>query len=205
METEIEAKFIDIDPKKIRKKLKEIKAKKVYSEVLTRRKVFDYSDDRLDKIGGWIRVRDEGDKITLSYKQVNDRTLQGTKEITVEVKEFEKTCQFLLSIGLKQKSYQETKREKWILNDCEITIDTWPWIPPFVEIEGPQEKLVKTTAEELGFKWSMAIHGGVETVYQKHYKVTEKEINNWEQITFIPTPQWLENKRKNSQVDVHKK
>jgi len=32
-------------------------------------------------------------------------------------------------------SYQETRREKWMLDDAEVTIDTWPWIPTFIEIE----------------------------------------------------------------------
>jgi adenylate cyclase class 2 len=89
METEIEVKFPDIDQEALRSSLKEKGAILEYPEVLMRRKTFDYSDRRLNKIGGWIRVRDEGDKITLSYKQLNDRTLHGTKEIDVVVDDFE--------------------------------------------------------------------------------------------------------------------
>ena len=109
METEIEAKFLEIDVDSLRKKLVSLNAKLIHKERLMKRKSFDYSDYRLLKIGGWIRVRDEGDKITLSYKQLNDRTLHGTKEVTIEVNEFDKACQLLSSIGLVQKSNQETK------------------------------------------------------------------------------------------------
>src|SRR3989338_531852 len=135
MKTEIEAKFLDIDGKELRNKLKIVGAELAHSELLMKRKVFDFADNRLRKIGGWVRVRDEGDKITLSYKQLNDRTLHGTKEINVVVDDFEQTCQFLSVLGLGQKSYQETKREKWTMGNSEITIDTWPWIPTFLEIE----------------------------------------------------------------------
>ena len=161
-----------------------------------RRRVFDYPDKKLRKIGGWVRVRDEGDKITLSYKQLLDRTLHGTKEITVIVDDFEATCTFLCSIGLQQISYQETRRELWLLDNCEVTLDTWLWIPPFVEIEGTDEESLKRIVKHLGFDWSQAMYGSVEIVYQKYYDVTKSEVDNCESITFIPVPLWLDQKRK---------
>ena len=195
MQTEIEAKWLDVDLPSFRKKLLALHATLQYPERFMRRRNFDYPDKRLESIGGWIRVRDEGDIITLSYKQLQDRTLHGTKEITLQVHDFEKTCQFLLAIGLQQTSYQETKREKWILDGNEITLDTWPWIPPFVEIESPDEASLRAAAQTLQLPWSEALHGSVETAYQKYYDVTESEIDNWETITFIPIPGWLAKKR----------
>lgn len=191
MKTEIEAKFPDVDADVLRSVLKKNGAKLEHLEVLMRRKNFDYSDGRLDKIGGWIRVRDEGDKVTLSYKQLDDRTLHGTKEVNVVVDDFDKTCQFLESIGMVAKAYQETKREKWNYKDVEVTIDTWPWVPTFVELEGPTEEIVKNVASGLGFDWKNAMHGSVETIYQMHYDFTEEEIDHWELITFISPPDWL--------------
>lgn len=192
MQTEIEVKFTDIDPAAVRKQLQKIEALQVYPERLMRRAVFDYPDKRLYTSGnGWVRVRDEGGKVTLSYKQVNDRTLHGTQEVTVVVDHFETTCRFLQAIGLKQKSTQETKRELWRLGEVEITIDTWPWVPTFLEIEGPDEPAVKQVAQSLGFDWLQALFGSVEPVYQMHYAVSEEEINHWESITFIPVPDWL--------------
>lgn len=196
MQTEIEAKFPDIDPVLLRAKLEKIGAKRVHPEILMRRKTFDLPDRRLYKNGGWIRVRDEGNKITLSYKQLNDRTLHGTKEVTVNVDSFEETCSFLNAIGMIEKSDQETKREAWKLGEAEITIDTWPWVPTFVEIEGATEELVKATASSLGFDWSKAMHGSVETIYQMHYDFTDEEIDGWPSITFIDPPEWLLAKKK---------
>ncbi|KKT15149.1 MAG: hypothetical protein UV96_C0018G0005 [Parcubacteria group bacterium GW2011_GWF2_43_38] len=141
----------------------------------------------MEKVGGWVRVRDEGDKITLAYKQLNDRSLHGTKEVSVEVSDFNNTCQILEAVGLEAKSYQETKRETW---HYKITLDTWPWIPSVVEIEVESEEAVQQAAAELGFTWAEALHGSIENVYQKYYKVTESEVGHWKETS------WLEPKRR---------
>ena len=198
MQTEIEAKFVDINPETLRVKLKKLGATQEHPEILMCRKVFDYPDSRLEKIGGWIRVRDEGKNVMMSYKQLNDRTLHGTKEITLRVGNFDDACNLLVSIGLEQKAYQETRREKWIYKNVEVAIDTWPWIPTFIELEGPSENLVKEVAADLGLDWKNAMHGSVETVYQMHYNFTESEIDHWPSITFTPPPAWLLAKKKGS-------
>jgi len=40
------------------------------------------------------------------------------------------------------------------------------------------------------------LHGSVEIAYQNYYNVSEGEIDGWENITFIPTPDWLESQKK---------
>ena len=157
-----------------------------------RRHTFDQTDGKQ----GWVRVRDEGDKVTMTYKRTFERTLHGTQEINLIVDDFDRASEFLEAIGLKKKAFQETKRESWAVNGCEVTLDTWPWIPPFIEIEGPSEEAVCGTATLLDLDWSKAMHGSVETVYQQHYEVTEKEVNSWPSITFAPVPEWLEKARK---------
>ena len=197
MKTEIEAKFLNIDIEKIRTRLKKIGATLEYPERMMKRKVYDYPDERLRKIGAWIRVRDEGEgKVTLSYKQLQNRTLHGTKEITLDVSDFNTMCDFLQACGFDSKSYQETKREKWTIGNSEITIDTWPWIPTFIEVESETEEEVRRISDSLGFNWDKALHGSVETAYQDLYDVTEDEIDGWEEITFTPVPDWLEIKKK---------
>ena len=196
MQIEIEAKFLDVDAGDLRKTLKRIGAVCAYAQHLMRRKNFDYPDRRLEKMGGWIRVRDEGDTVTLAYKRLFDRTLEGTREISVTVDDFDNACNLLLAVGLDNKSYQETKREKWEYDGVEITLDTWPWIPAFVEIEALSEEKLKEAANKLGLDWARALHGSVEVAYQKYYNVTEHEIDGWERITFTPVPEWLEIKRK---------
>jgi len=192
MQTELEAKFIDIDRAAIRDRLKKLGAKLIAPERLMRRRNYDYPDLRLEKErAGWIRVRDEGNKITLAYKQLDNRGLHGTKEVMIGVNNFDTTCLLLETIGFKQTSYQETKRESWQLAGADIEIDEWPWIPPFLEIEAPDEPTLKSLAEKLGFDFKKALHGSVEIVYQQYYKVTDQDVDRWPNITFSPVPEDL--------------
>ena len=196
MQTEIEAKFLSIDGAKLRGLLKLTGATQIHTERQMRRRNFDYPDARLFKVGGWVRVRDEGDKVTLAYKQLVDRTIEGTKEISLTVEDFDTISNLLAAIGMHAKSYQETRRERWELAGVEVTIDTWPWIPTFVELEGKSEQDLKHVATLLELDWAKALHGSVETAYQALYDVTEEEIDTWQEIKFIPVPDWLEKYRK---------
>jgi adenylate cyclase class 2 len=85
---------------------------------------------------------------------------------------------FLNSIGCRNKAFQESKRELWMMGDIEITIDEWPFLEPFVEIEGKGEKEVKEISEKLGFNYNKAYFGGVDGLYQKKYGVSKNKINN---------------------------
>lgn len=196
MQTEIEAKFLDVSHDAIRERLKKLGAKREHQMRLMRRKNFDFPDKKLEKEKvGWVRVRDEGDKTTLAYKQLDDRGLHGTKEVSLVVNSFEDTCVFLENIGLVQQSYQETRRESWTLDGCEIELDEWPWIKPFLEIEAPDENMLKSTAKKLELDFAEAVHGSVEIAYQAEYNVTDEEVDHWEEILFTPVPKWLEEKR----------
>lgn len=199
MKTEIEAKFLDIDINKLRTSLKSSGAKLITPERLMKRKILDFPDGTLNAKGGWVRIRDEGNKITASYKQLSDRTLYGTKEVNLEIDNFEAASDFMSSLGLMEKSYQETKRESWELNGCEIEIDTWPWVPTYVEIESENEKDLRGVVDSLGLDWTKALHGSVEVVYQAYYDITESEINNLKNVTFDGIPDLLKSKRKISE------
>lgn len=81
----------------------------------------------------WCRVRDEGDKITMSVKENgNEETISDQKEICLTVEDFSDAEMFLQALGCTFKAYQESKREVWKLDGVEICIDEWPWLEPFV-------------------------------------------------------------------------
>jgi adenylate cyclase, class 2 len=198
MQPEIEAKFLDIDHGAMRATLQKAGAELVQPERLTIRKNFDMPDGGLERgKNAWVRVRNEGDKITLAYKQLDHRGLDGTKEVQVTVDSFERAVALMEAIGLEARTHQETKRESWKLDGCEVELDEWPWIKPFLEIEGPDEASVKAVAAKLGLDWSKALHGSVEIAYRAEYNVTDPEINHIPVITFTePTPDWLQKQRR---------
>ena len=187
MKNEIEAQFLDIDKDDIRSKLKEIGANLEKPEVLMRRVVF-YTGEH-----SFARVRDEGDKIVMTYKNVSDdHSILGTKEVNIEVNDYDDAILFLRSCGLKTKAHQETKREIWKFGEVEICIDTWPWLPTFIEIEGPSEESVWETADKLGFEKNQAKFGSVDTTYQHYYGVEPDIVNSHTpEIMFdMEPPKW---------------
>ena len=192
MQTEIEAKFTDIKLDEMRERLRQLGAVCEYPERTMRRVNFNH----INGPRAWVRVRDEGDKVTMSYKQTFEDTLHGTKEINLVVDNFENAVELLEAVGLSGRIIQVTKRELWRLNECDVTLDTWPWVPSFVEIEGLSEVAVRETAKLLGCEWERALFGGVESVYLQYYQLKDHEINDWPEITFVPVPEWLIGKRK---------
>ncbi|HEX8226842.1 MAG TPA: class IV adenylate cyclase [Candidatus Saccharimonadales bacterium] len=201
MKPEIEVKFLSADHDSLRQKLSDAGAVCVQPMRLMKRKTFDFPDDRLriDR-NGWARIRDEGDKITMSYKQLNDRSLHGTHEVNLIIDSFESGDAFLCELGLIQKSYIETKRESWHLEDFEIELDVWPWAKPYIEIEGPDETTLRQLADRLGLDWSSSCFGSVEIVYQAEYDITEDEFNDIPVVTFDTAPPEFLVERKRKQI-----
>lgn len=186
MNKEIEAIFLDIDKNEYRAKLKKAGAKMIHPEVLMRRTVFDTGP------GSFLRVRDEGQKIVMTYKNIKRLSLDGINEVNVEVDSYENTITLLTAAGLKVKALQATLREKWVLGDVEITLDTWPALPPYTEIEGPSAKKVKDIAGKLGFSMDDALYGSVDEIYHHYYGVDQNDVNYCPEIVIGKTPAFLD-------------
>lgn len=183
MNTEYEAKFTKVNKTKVRTSLKKLGAKLVRAEFFQKRVAFNLPKKSVKK--GYLRVRDEGNKITMSLKFVNGKKIEDQKEILLNVDNFENAIEFLKSIGCNQKAFQETKRELWSLDDVDITIDEWPFLEPFVEIEGKSEETVKVVSQKLGFDYKKAVFGAVDTLYNQKYGTPKDIINNHTpEITF---------------------
>ncbi|MFA7286072.1 MAG: class IV adenylate cyclase [Patescibacteria group bacterium] len=153
---EYEVKFLNIDPEAIQEKLAGIGAEKV-GEFFYRRSVFDYPDWRLDKEASWLRLRDEGNQVTLTFKKrigvkASDGSTQdeGMEELEVVVNDFAEMHNILLRLGFIEKHYVENRRIRWRKGDIEFDIDTYPAIATYLEIEGKSWEAVDGAIHELG-------------------------------------------------------
>lgn len=177
MRIEYEATFTKINKNDMRKRLKKAGAKMIYPEFLMKRYVWHLPKGHEAK-GHWVRVRQEADKITLSVKIITDnKKIEDQKEACVTVNDFQKAKEIIDVIGCQEMAYQESKRELWKINDVEITIDEWPFLEPFIEIEGPSEEAVKKVAAQLKLDYSKATFGSVDFQYRAKYNVSLKQIN----------------------------
>jgi len=164
MGKEFETKVLDINARQIREKLKRLKAKKVFNKLM-RRWVFD-----LDIKGGdWIRVRDTGHHVTLTYKcRKKGKKISNTEEIEVHVSDFEDIVKILSKLKFKGCYYQENRREMYKLDGIEFCIDTWPKIPTYLEVESTNEKKVRKGLKMLGLDGKDAGNISVWKVYSMY-------------------------------------
>ena len=197
MKTEIEVKFLKQDHQKIRDLLTKLGAECVEPMRLMKRAIVDFPDRRLQtgENGSFIRVRDEGDKVTLTYKQFNSLSVDGAKEIETQVDSFDDAVHIFTSIGLEVVSLQESKRETWKYKEFEIVLDEWPWLEPYIEIEAGSEEALKTFSNLLGLNWSDAVFGDVMVAYYAQYpQLTEKDtVGTLKEVRFhAPFPEsWV--------------
>ena len=195
MTPEVEPKFLNVDSQVIRVKLRQLGAECAQPMRLMRRAVIDYPDRHLQtEQNGWIRVRDEGDKITLTYKTSVEGSFGGATEIELEVSDYQKTIELFEATGMVVYSRQESRRETWRLDDVEIVIDEWPWLNLYIEIEAPAEDIIKGIAEKLGFRWGDAVFGSVTSAYRAQYPAigNDRHISTIPEIAFsLPKPEWF--------------
>jgi len=168
MEQEFETQVLDIDKEAMIKKLKDLGAEEE-PEVLQKRWVFDIDPCTVESTGEWIRLRQVGNKKPMiTYKNKSGKGLSETQEIEIEVDDFNRAAKLLSKLPFKGQYYQENKRLKFVLKNIEFTLDTWPMVPTFLEIEAKNEKKVAEGLELLGLTRKDAGHIGTIAIYKKY-------------------------------------
>jgi len=194
MKTEIEVKFLGVDIEQMRAKLRDAGAVLEQPMRLMRRALIETAETKARN--AFLRIRDEGDKVTVTFKQFDENSLTGAKEREIVVNDFDETAAIFSEFGLKYHTFQESKRETWKYNEVEVVIDEWPWIPSYIEIEGASEESVKQAAAELGFDWKDAVFGSVDVIYNLEYPdMTVRGVIDLKEVRFEdPLPKQFQEK-----------
>lgn len=173
MNTEIEVRVLNIDKDDLISKLKDNNAELIgdWHQI---RYVYDFNPKQDNK---WIRLRTNGIKTTLTIKEVHNKTIDGTKELEIEVSNIETTHQILEKLGYKRRSIQENKRIRYMLNDVEVDIDTWPYLNTYVEFEGNSEEQIKDVFKLLDLDYKDAITDNAQDIYMS-LGYTQEDLNN---------------------------
>ncbi len=171
MHTEYEVRVLEVDKEKLIKKLEKLGAQKI-ADFDYKRRIYNFNPAVDNK---WIRLRTDGKKTTLTIKKLESLEIDGTKEAEIEVSDFEETNNILNELGYKSHTYQENKRTRYILDGVELDIDSWPYIPTYLEIEGKDEKAVKDMIKLLEVDESKVTSIDVQGVFRNFYNI---EISN---------------------------
>ncbi len=176
LNTEIEARILDINKDGLIKKLEKLGAQKV-ADYEQKRYIYDFKPVEEHK---WIRLRTNGIKTSLTIKEIRNDKIDGTKELEIEVSDFNKTHSILNELGYTHRAYQENKRTRYMYEGIEIDIDTWPLIPTYVELEGDSEKSITNFIEKLGYKKEEIVTYDVSKIYE-HYGL---DIDDYKDLKF---------------------
>jgi adenylate cyclase class 2 len=178
---EIEARFLGIDEEVIMQKLKEAEAEDHGPDMLE--EVIFYDKDLKWKAEGkrFIRIRKNREGVRLTYKHVKSESIDGTEEIEISIDSLEKGEALLDRLGFVAFRHQQKKRHSFELDGVKIDIDTWPRIPPYVELEGPSEEEIRKVAEKLGFKWEAASFESAKSIIENQYSIP---VGNMKWFTF---------------------
>lgn len=175
MSKEYEAKFLDIDKDKMIKKLKSIGAELVHTKKKYIRAVFHRCTD---EVRGFARIRDEDGTITMTVKLYIDPKFPEEYEVSLN-NDFETGVKFLSALGLKQKAFQETYREKWSHPLAhEITFDDVPGIPTYMEIDCTGEDNLNKLIDILELDRGKMRFGAFDATYNEYYDIEKDIINN---------------------------
>ncbi|MBF6067787.1 class IV adenylate cyclase [Nocardia farcinica] len=164
MPIEHEAKILDIDPDTMDRHILDKGGHKL-GERFMRRYVYDITPGFDCK---WIRLRDNGDRTTLAVKEITSDAIDGTHEVEVSVDDFAATNALLEMLGFSAKSYQENKRTSYTLDGAQLELDTWPRIPPYLEIEAATKADVIRVAELLGYTEADLTGENTIKIYARH-------------------------------------
>lgn len=171
---EYEVTILDVDKNKVISTLEGLGAVKK-GEYFQRRYVYDFNPINENK---WLRLRTNGEKSTLTIKEIKDSNIVGgTKELEIEVSDFDLTNEMLEEMGYFHRNYEENKRITYELDNVEIDIDSWPLIPTYVEVEGYDEQSVLDLVKKININNNEVVTYGVVDIYRKYGIDILKEKN----------------------------
>jgi hypothetical protein len=178
MSVEYEAKFLNIDILSIKEKLIKSNAKLEHSQQKFVRAAYSLCENQSNPIRGFVRVRDEGKKVTLTSKLYKDPKFPEENEISIN-EDFNTGVNFLNSLGIKKKAFQESYREKWshpLVH--EITFDIVPGLPIYMEIDCTSESNLNKVIELLNLNSEFKRFGAFDKTYLEYYGIETNVIND---------------------------
>jgi len=174
---EIEVKFLEIDVPAVQTKLAAVGAENLGEDLLE--EVIFYDKDLVwvkerDQYNRFVRLRRNRKGVFLTYKNLPAGQDYATELETV-VGDLEAMKTVLENVGLVAARYQQKKRHSYKLDGVAVDVDTWPQIPSYIELEGPDEAAIKAVAQKLGFDWSQGVFDTASGVISKQY-----HLNVWD-------------------------
>jgi adenylate cyclase, class 2 len=150
MAREIELRIIDINKKEAAKRLKSLGAKHVAFRNFKRLEVRLINTPKLKR---WLRLRSDGKTTRFTMKENRAGKHENVHEYELSVDDFKTMGLIIQEVFSKnKKAYVESERDEYVLEGTEVTLNKWPKIPPFMEIEGRSKEKINDVYKKLKIK-----------------------------------------------------
>ncbi len=177
---EIETKILEVNTSDIAKKLSALGSEKI-QDVLLSVDWFSLSGVTKENNPWFLRVRSYNTgKVEVTWKAKSEilGVARKHKEINLIVDSHEEAKNLFEEIGLVLYAHQEKKRTSWKLNSIQFDLDTYPNMPPYLEIEAGSEKEITEMIKQLELEENDTWNDGERTLIEEKYKL------NWSDMKF---------------------
>jgi adenylate cyclase, class 2 len=157
MKIEKEYKYLNIEKSILLTKIEKLES---YRKIFFKRAVFDVPGR-----SGWMRLRSENAETKLAIKE--KRSDGFTFETEISVGSFEETITILNYLGYKPRAIQENIRHEAFIEGCQVCLDEWPLIQPYVEIEFEDIDKLGLVENRLGLSEENRSLKDVESMYKE--------------------------------------
>ena len=171
MTYEIETKVLDIDPEAIKKMLLDDGALKTQETTLST-DWYRIKGMREGEDPWFLRIRSNAQgqhEVTWKAKSDILGTARKHKEINFAIDEPERLADLFEELGLERYAHQDKRRISFALKDWRMDVDSYPKMPPYLEIEGTSEAHVNEAIAMLGLQTNRTWAKGERILIQEIY------------------------------------
>lgn len=176
MHLEKEIKVLDIEPDALHQQFLAHGGEIMFAGAITDH-FFDYTDGSLGKQKKRIRMRQQGQQwlFTCKERHFHDR-LKVATEHEFLIDSPDDIRELLLSYGLVCHHQEKKTRTEYKIGEVTFAIDTYPWAPPFLEIESPSTKAVYQWIKRLGLQKKTLLTCGREGLFRYYTWTIKQEV-----------------------------
>lgn len=151
-----------------------------------------------DNYSKWVRMRKTGDETTITIKKIiSSKGVYGiddVNELEFKIPSIEFGKEFLSDLGYFFDRHQSKMRITYDYKNTETVIDKWPYLEPYIEVEGQNEEDILEVVYDLGFKKEDALiintddlydEKGIDVYSEKYKDLSFNEIEMEEIKTYM--------------------
>ena len=171
-EKELEVKFYLVKFSELEQRLKKLGATLLQPKIFELNLRFDTPDGALTQASRVLRLRQDAQAV-MTYKgpSQSQEGVSARQEIEFTVGDFTAARHLLEALGYQVSVTYEKYRSTHLLDGVKITLDDMPY-GDFVEFEGPEPAIIRSTAEKCGLNWDARIMESYLSLFHR-YKLTQ--------------------------------